>query len=166
MCTLWRPPRWPRGSHHFVDGSEVMTELAARGIEYDSNVCLYLQPDLVPLHHWTGIVRFPVFWEDDIHWVRDGDWDFGRYEALFFTPGLKVINVHPFMFALNIPDAAFYQRVKPHIPTLDAEQAAGLAHPGRGARTFVCDMIERVLERGLRFHTLSEVYAASAAGGP
>ena len=151
-------------SHHFVDGTGVMRELAARGVKYDSNVCLYLQTDLVPLHHWTGIVRYPVFWEDDIHWMGGGgEWDFARYEEAFFSPGLKVINLHPFMFALNIPDAEFYQRVKPHIPSLDAEQAAELAHPGRGTRTFVCDMIEGVLARGLRFRALSEVHGACAS---
>ncbi len=153
-------------SHHFVDGTGVMRELAARGVKYDSNVCLYLQPGLVPLHHWTGVVRFPVFWEDDIHWLRGGEWDFGRYEEVFFTPGLKVINVHPFMFALNIPDAEFYERVKPHIPALDAAREEELAYPGRGTRTFVCDMIERVRARGFRFQTLSGVYAECSAGGP
>ena len=92
--------------------------------------------------------------------------DFARYEELFFTPGLKVVNVHPFMFALNIPDAEFYERAKPLIPTLNVRQAAEFAHTGPGARDFVCDMIERVLARGSRFQTLSEVYAAGAAGAP
>ena len=69
------------------------------------------------------------------------------------------------MFALNIPDAELYRRVKPHIRTLDTEQAAELGHSGRGARSFVCDIIQRVLARGLRYHMLSEVYAECAADG-
>ena len=64
-----------------------MRGLAARGVKYDSNVCLYLQPDLAPLHHWTGIVRFPVFWEDDIHWLRGGAWTSPAMRSCFSRRG-------------------------------------------------------------------------------
>ena len=62
---LWR-------SHAFVDGTHVALKLHQAGIRIDSNVCLYMQPSLVPLEHWVGIRRFPVFWEDDVHWHRGG----------------------------------------------------------------------------------------------
>jgi hypothetical protein len=145
-------------SHSFVDGSQITDRMAARGVAYDSNLCLYLQPDLKPLFHWSGIWRFPVFWEDDVHWRRGGDWSFARYEDLFFTPGLKIINVHPFNFALNAASDGFYQAHKGHCTSLTDSRARQLRWLGAGTRTFVLSLIDAVLSQGHRFYTLGELY--------
>ena len=150
---LWR-------SHAFVDGTHVALKLHAAGIRIDSNLCLYMQQDLVPLEHWVGIRRFPVFWEDDVHWHRGGSWDFARYRDDFFAPGLKVVNVHPFIFALNIPDNDFYQSVKSSIPTLAAGQAAALRWQGDGPVAFLTALTEAVQAAGRRWYTLAELAAA------
>jgi len=42
-------------------------KMADRGFRYDSNLCAFLQTGLVPLRTATRIIRFPVFWEDDVH---------------------------------------------------------------------------------------------------
>jgi hypothetical protein len=151
---LWR-------SHAFVDGTHVALKLHAAGIRTDSNVCLYLQRGLMPLDHWVGIRRFPVFWEDDVHWHRGGSWDFTRYQDDFFSPGLKVVNLHPFIFALNIPDDATYQSVKRHIPSLDTDSASALRAPGPGPADFAAAMAEAVAARGLRWYSLTELADAS-----
>jgi hypothetical protein len=147
---LWR-------SHAFMDGTHIALKLHASGIRIDSNLCLYLQRGLVPLEHWVGIRRFPVFWEDDVHWHRGGFWDFARYRSAFFTPGLKVVNVHPFIFALNISDDEMYRSVKAHIPTLNPKSAAGLRWGGPGPADFLADLADSVRAQGLRWHTLSEL---------
>jgi hypothetical protein len=142
-------------SHTFVDGTQVALNLHAAGIRFDSNLCLYLQHGLGPLEHWVGIRRFPVFWEDDVHWHRGGAWDFARYSDHFFSPGLKIVNAHPFIFALNIGDAAMYQSVKGHIPKLDAKSAAGLRSAEPGPADFLAQLADAVAARGLQWHTLS-----------
>ena len=144
---LWR-------SHAFVDGTHVALKLHQAGIRIDSNLCLYMQQDLVPLEHWVGIRRFPVFWEDDVHWHRGGSWDFARYRDAFFAPGLKVVNVHPFIFALNIPGEATYTAVKGNIPKLDAESAERLRFAGPGPADFLAALADSVRAQGLRWHTL------------
>jgi hypothetical protein len=145
--------------HHYAENSEIATMLAASGVRVDSNVCLFLQQALKPLYHWSGLMRLPCFWEDDTHWDRGFAWDFARLHKAFFTPGLKLLNVHPFIFALNIPDAAFYASHKHHIPTLDAPSAVKLRFPGRGPVTFLAEMIDAVNGEGLRFTTMSELVA-------
>jgi hypothetical protein len=149
---LWR-------SHAFVDGTHVALKLHQAGIRIDSNVCLYMQQNLVPLEHWVGIRRFPVFWEDDVHWHRGGRWDFAGYRDAFFTPGLKVVNVHPFIYALNIPSEAIYQSVKSNITKLDAESAGRLRWAGPGPADFLAALAAAVRAQGLRWHTLSELAA-------
>ena len=150
---LWR-------SHAFVDGTHVALKLHQAGIRIDSNLCLYMQQDLVPLEHWVGIRRFPVFWEDDVHWHRGGAWSFAPYREAFFSPGLKVVNVHPFIFTLNIPDDRFYQSVKSNIPTLDAESAAALRWTGPGPADFLAELSAAVEAGGRRWFTLAELAEA------
>ena len=143
--------------HHYVENSEIAHMLAVTGLRVDSNVCLFLQPSLKPLSHWSGLIRLPCFWEDDVHWERGFAWDFARLRKAFFAPGLKLLNVHPFMFALNIPDAAFYARHKRHIQTLDPVSAHQMRFPGLGPATFIAEMFDAVREEGLHFTSLGEL---------
>ena len=145
-------------SHAMVDDSHISMAMKTRNILYDSNLCLYMQKKLVPLHHWTGIPRFPMFWADDIHWRRDGDFRLEPYEDLFFSPGLKIIGVHPFMFTLNLSDHETYTRLKPKISTLANEEIDELFSHGPGAQTFLMELIDAVHKKGFKFHTLDDIY--------
>jgi hypothetical protein len=149
---LWR-------SHAFLDGTHIALKLFKAGIRIDSNLCLYMQRGLQPLEHWVGIRRFPVFWEDDVHWHRGGRWDFAGYRDAFFTPGLKVVNVHPFMYALNIPSETTYQSLKSNITRLDAESAGRLRWAGPGPADFLAALADAVRAQGLRWYTLTELAA-------
>ena len=143
-------------SHSFFDNTHVSLLMRERGFTYDSNLCLHLQPNLVPLQHASGITRFPVFWEDDIHWLNtNGDWDLEKYMPSFLSPGLKILNIHPFFFTLNIPDQRYYQDVKPEIRSLNDDN---LRFAGPGVQTFVMQLIEALTQQGHRFHTLSELH--------
>lgn len=145
-------------SHCFVDSTPIVRAMRDRGIRYDSNLCLFLQPDLVPLHHGAGTLRLPVFWEDDCHWDLTGaDWDLEHHIDAFFTPGLKILNVHPFTFATNVPDGVFYSRVKQHATTLTPEECIELRYQGAGTRTFVTALLRAAVARGTRFNTLQEI---------
>lgn len=141
--------------HHYLDSSAIAHSLVANGQCVDSNICLLLQPALKPLLHCSGLMRLPCFWEDDAHWERGFAWDFDRLRPAFFTPGLKLLNIHPFMFTLNIPDAAFYTRHKQYITSLDAGYASELRFHGPGPATFLAEMIDAVHKEGLGFTTLS-----------
>jgi hypothetical protein len=143
--------------HSFCESSPVLNELLGRGLRVDSNLCLFMQAGIRPLQRGSGLLCLPVFWEDDVHWDRGFGWDFEHYRALFFTPGLKIINVHPFNFALNISDAAFYKQHKPHITTLDAETAVQLRHKGPGAATFLADLIAAIRAEGYPIMTFSDI---------
>lgn len=101
-----------------------------------------------------------MFWADDIHWRRGGSWNFSDYEDMFFTPGLKIVSTHPFMFALNLADHQTYTKLKPLIPTLTAKQAAQHRQSGPGTATFMLELFEAVAKRGYTFTTLDALYDA------
>jgi hypothetical protein len=119
-------------SHHFVDSSDISFEMFQRGLVYDSNLCLHLQDGLVPLQMGSGPIRFPVFWEDDVHWsTNPSDWRVEHYLERFTTAGLKIINIHPFFFAANIPNQEYYDKVKQHIKRSPQKQLVKFATMAR-----------------------------------
>jgi SAM-dependent methyltransferase len=145
-------------SHSFVDSSHIAARMVERGLRYDSNLCLYMQENLFPLRHQSGLLRFPVFWEDDVHWTHSGSWRVDDVIEHFLQPGLKVLNFHPFAVALNIPDAGFYAANKRYVTSATREDIDRLRHRGAGARTFLIELLTCLQRFGHRFHTLAEIY--------
>lgn len=132
---------WPEAkglrSHGFYDTSQLSLAARADGFAWDSNLCLFLQPGLVPLHHFSGLLRFPVFWEDDVHAYKQLGPDFSELVERFEAPGLKVINVHPAHMALN---------------------TRGVAGGARGVTDFVRELLEHVRQNGHRAVYLHDLY--------
>lgn len=147
-------------SHIFFDSSDILSEMSRRDIKYDSNLCLHLQPNIVPLQmNIPNMTRFPVFWEDDWHWRQTGgDWKLRHYLDAFTSPGLKIINVHPFILSANIPSEDYYLEVKEHTTTVSHEDIDTIRYDGAGGRTFFIDLIEFVRSQNMRFYTLHELY--------
>jgi len=146
-------------SHCYFDNSFVTREMVNRGVKYDSNICLYLQASIVPLWHQSGIIRFPVFWEDASHSDNtNGDWNLHRYLEYFLSPGLKILSFHPFFIAANIPNKRYYVDVKGHISTISADTIDHIRYKGEGVRTFFIELMKILSSRGERFYTLNELY--------
>jgi SAM-dependent methyltransferase len=147
-------------SHSFFDNSHITQAFFERGYRYDSNICLYLEQDIRPLRHSSGLTRFPVFWEDDVHWSwAEGDWEVDHYIDRFMSPGLKIINVHPIHVALNTPNGAFYKSLPAPTTELAASDIGRLRHRGPGTRTFIEELLERLSSQRHRFYVLGELFA-------
>jgi len=160
LCDAFPAARCWR-SHSFVDSTPIVQAMRERGMLYDSNLNLHLQDDIQPLTVSSGAIRFPVFWEDDLHWVRGDSWDADDFLGRFLTAGLKILNVHPASFALNIPNDEYYRKIRADIPRLSADEVKRRCFDGPGTRTFVLGLLDRLLKLGHRFHTLEEVYTMS-----
>ena len=73
-------------SHHFFEHNNIYREMQKIGIKYDSNLNLFFQPNIEPLRHATGIMKLPIFWEDDIHYKEyKGSWNFFEYLDAIIT---------------------------------------------------------------------------------
>lgn len=161
LLSLWPEAKAYR-SHSFVDSTPIANLFAKRGLLFDSNLCLFLQPRCEPLKHNSGLMRFPVFWEDDVHYKRGLPCELSSIREHFDSPGLKVINLHPFLFAMNVPDAKYYQEVKHHIRETDAQVARADAFEGKGTRSIVTEILDYVLNRGYRIMSLPALYHSAA----
>jgi hypothetical protein len=147
--------------HRHVAGPEIESALITHGLRIDSNTCRHLEHRLGPLDLGAGLLRLPVFFEDDFHWIQNRTWRFADHKIDFFSTGLKVLNFHPFFVALNVPDATFYQRHKSLIPTLTARDADRVRHEGQGTSTFLIDAINAIHAAGHTFVTLSQMAAVA-----
>ena len=168
LCGLFPQAKAFR-SHHFFHSSGVEQEMVKRQILLDSNLSLYFQPGIVPLRRGSGLTCLPVFWEDDTHWSNGGTWEADKYIRRFLTPGLKILNVHPFFIAANIPDQNYYEEIRAHIPTLSARSVKKIRYPGAGARTFFIALLAELSRRSQPFYSLAELsrlFARSELRGP
>ena len=143
--------------HRHFTGPEIEAALVRRGYRLDSTTYRHLAPDIIAETLPCGLTRLPVFFEDDCHWQAGLTWRFADHAAAFFTPGLKVLNFHPFFVMLNIPHADFYARFKHRITSLTADEAARLRHEGAGAGTFLIEALTMIQAQGHRFVTLGEL---------
>jgi hypothetical protein len=132
---------------------------ASRGFLFDSNLCLFLQPHCVPLFHASGMLRFPVYWEDDIHYQKKLSFSLEELKSHLDIPGLKVINIHPLNFALNIADIDYYNS---HKYLYDCREVSfawkQFVCKARGTRSLVQDLIDYCRKKGHIFMYMSDIY--------
>jgi hypothetical protein len=150
-------------SHHFFDTTAITHALAARGFEYDSNLCTVLQERIVPIRHESGLIRFPCFYEDGtLSWQREG-WQFDDFAHLFRTPGLKIINIHPMTTALNAPNPEFWGAMKKKFAPaqwlqLTAAELSANRWLGSGPIAFLRDALTFIRANRYPLMTMEELY--------
>jgi hypothetical protein len=147
-------------SHSFADSSPVSLAAVNAGMQYDSNTCAFLSERIVPIWHWLGFWRFPVFWEDDIHWTAIANWELPAVRAAVIAPGLKIVNLHPFNQALNIPTGEFYAAHKALAKTIDTATIGERRHPGAGCRTFAEALLDEAQSARLEFMTMNQLVSS------
>lgn len=150
-------------SHAYCDSTYILLELRKRGIQYDSNLLLYLQPNIRPLYlKLVDIVRFPVFWEDSAHrYIPKFGWKFSNVRKFFMVPGLKIVGIHPFLIAANVASEEYYQQVKNLTPIFSNEDDVW---KGEGPKSFLLEFVDFVKSQGLRFYSFYELYRAYQRG--
>lgn len=104
------------------------------------------------------LARFPVFWEDDVHFEKRLPFEFGLLRQYFDEPGLKVINLHPLLFALNVPTPEFYAASKHLNGNPDANAGRKARFTGAGTRTFIEELAEHVQKRKVILVYLDDLY--------
>lgn len=105
---------------------------------YLSNDLLFGESNLRPYYDWAGILRLPIYFEDDVYCLVSS----GGFEPSEFHwdyNGLKVFNFHPVHVYLNTHDFDDYLGMKEHIRV--REQVRAARWEGRGCRTFLLELL-------------------------
>ena len=144
-------------SHSYFDNWIINQKLLEKGIKYDSNLSVHLQPGLFPLQNSAGLLRFPTFLEDYIYSYREKGWEVADVQNLLKTPGLKIFNFHPVHVCLNTPSLDHYARIKKDIGENNWKD---LVYKGKGAQTFLLDLFKFIRQNsGLGIFYLDDLYS-------
>lgn len=109
----WVPEATGVRAHSLIRGTPYLLEYGTRGLSYDTSDLLFLMPGIRPGWCWNGVVKLPIYWEDDVH-LRHG-LPIGLDTVPLGQPGLKVFNLHPVLLSLNSSDFEGYEALKRHL---------------------------------------------------
>jgi hypothetical protein len=150
-------------SHCFSEDTFSWTALRSAGIVADSQLGTLFQGYLLPVVHWTRIIRLPVYFEDDTFFdIQESGLDLETIMPTLFTPGLKILNFHPTFVACNTPSRSYHEQLKPGIFGPNST-GAELRFDGRGTLVVFRELMERILSRGHRFHRFQAVVELAQA---
>ncbi|EOC99968.1 hypothetical protein [Caldisalinibacter kiritimatiensis] len=149
--------------HRYYDVNDITDKFFKLGFKYDSNLCTLLE-NVPPFVHRSGLIRFPVFFEDGAYLYHNMNLNFKEVkEKHFAQPGIKVINLHPMHIALNTPDFSYMRSIKDNLTrsewnNLTEKQLEELSYNGCGIRTFVLELFEFIKKNNIETYTLKEIY--------
>jgi hypothetical protein len=144
-------------THCLCEDNFLLRKLASRGFVADSNVVTLCQPDLVPVLHGAGLLRIPIFMEDAwfLEWARP-ELDLAAAKRELLAPGIKVLNFHPALIAINAPSMDYYNARRPGLYGDTADEPLE-PHPGRGVATLFGELVSFVQDSGVRVATFPEL---------
>ena len=144
-------------AHCFAEDTFRMLALARAGIIADSQNGTPCQGYLLPLIHFSGILRVPVYIEDDVAvGAVDPTLKVATFRQTLFTPGLKILNFHPTFVGCNTPSQEHYNSVRARVFGT-SEPAEGVQWEGRGTAHLFDELLGEILSAGhsfISFHAL------------
>jgi hypothetical protein len=132
--------------------------LTRHGLEYDSSLLMPLLPGLRP-YRFKGLVRFPIWWSEGVHFDRGLPLDGFTVPGLD-EDGLKVLLFHPINVYLNAREAGYAARVVVEIGGMDAvapETLAPYRLAGPGMETVFTAALDRLAATGAGVRPLKEL---------
>lgn len=131
-------------NHDLFYSSSLLKIFYEKNIAYFSNDLMFLHEDLRPCYDWSGLVRLPYYWEDDVHSVYfSGEFKPAALANTAHEQGMRIFNFHPIHLYLNTRDFSDYLRVKEAVK--DPSKAKSFQRAGVGTRTFFEALVSRAL---------------------
>ena len=95
-------------SHSMSQNFRLLDLFSDRGLTHDSNDFIPEQSgmELLPYPHWTGLLRVPFFWEDNVQCMYRHN---TPIRDLVCRKGLKIFNFHPIHVFLNTEKLSRYE---------------------------------------------------------
>lgn len=163
-CIRFAPESFGFRSHRAYDVTDITHLLREHyGYKYVSNQITVLQQFVRPILHESGLVNFPVFFEDGTHLYNGLNLNFEKYLYLFESPGLKVISFHPMNFVFNSPTMKFMRTIKDSLSreeynNISKETIDKLKNREDGIGKTVIGIIDYVLRKDFKVMSMNEMY--------
>ncbi len=163
-CVKFAPEAYGFRSHRAFDVTDVTHLLKNEyGFKYVSHQITILQPYIRPILHESGLINYPVFFEDGTHLYNKLDINFKRYLDMFEKPGIKVISFHPMNFVFNSSSISFMRNIKDTLTreeynNISATTISKLKNKNTGIKDTVIDIIEFVKKKNYRILSMNELF--------
>ncbi len=141
-------------SSHAMMSSTPLLELFRRcGLRYDRNLLFYKQAQARAFYHYNGLLRLPIFWEDDIWFSVEANTPFTP-EPFAEENFQYVFNFHPIHLYLNTASTEHYAAFKPHYHEPRALRAH--RYEGYGVLSYFMDLLAYLRENRIATGLLKE----------
>ncbi len=163
-CVKYAPESYGFRSHRAFDVTDITHMLYNDyGYRYVSNQITILQPMIRPILHESGLVNYPVFFEDGTHLYNQLDLSIEPYKRLFVSPGLKILSFHPMNYVFNSPSYHYMRSIKDSLTreqfnNIDKQTISRLQNRNRGIRDFIDDLVEFITIKGFTWLSMNEMY--------
>jgi len=163
-CIKFAPEAYGFRCHRAFEVTDVTHLLKNEyGYKYVSHQITILQPYIRPILHESGLINFPVFFEDGTHLYNQLDFNFRNYIDLFTLPGIKIISFHPMNFVFNSPSLSFMRSIKDSLTreeyqNISAETIAKHKHNEIGIRNTMLEMVNYIMQKNYRIMSMNELY--------
>lgn len=141
-------------SHSMMQSTNLLSKFATKNLIYDSNHFLPYCTGLKPFKLWTGMVRIPFNWEDDVHWAYG--YTFNDCHINLEQEGLNVFNFHPIHIYLNTENKYRYTEAskyyKEHVKLLQYRNIEI-----KGTRDLLISLLEFVKQNKIETKTQIEI---------
>jgi len=163
-CIKFAPEAYGFRSHRAFDLTDITHLMHNKyGFKHVSHQITIFQPYVRPIVHESGLVNFPVFFEDGTHLYNQLNLNFGTYKDLFTIPGIKVISFHPMNFVFNSPELSFMRAIKDSVSRdeynrITSETIKKLRNEKIGIRDTVLEIVEFVKTHNYSILSMNDLY--------
>lgn len=158
VMQAWFPHACGIRTHRLYWHSGLIHKLQRRGFLYDSSILLPFHPHIQPVKT-EMIVRFPIWWTDNLHLTSGLILDKIDLPGLQ-SPGMKIFNFHPIHIYLNTNHLAIYKKNKKLIHPLETQTATTLLkyrQDGIGLNTFFDSILKHLCENRCQTYCLRDL---------
>ena len=105
-------------SHSMTQSSQIIDNFFKRGLKFDCNHFIphHSQNSIFPWKHWSGIVKVPYLWEDDIAILEKEHF---KVSKIVKKDSINVFDFHPIHIYLNSSDLNAYNDSKKFMDNFD-----------------------------------------------
>lgn len=148
--------------HRWYADNDIYNLLYSKGFRYESNLCTRFEI-VKPFIHRSGMISFPVFFEDGGFIQFGHDLDFCNTLCLYKQKGIKTVNFHPMHFMLNTPYFQYTRKIKDSVSreswnSMDGETIEKIKYQGNGITDYMKNMVEFAQKEKLKNFTLKQLY--------
>jgi hypothetical protein len=139
-------------SHSLTYSSGLLDLYKSFGFKYESNCLLPFNFNVHPWKCYSGLIRIPINWEDDVSW----HFGLNKFDTSMFKNGnFYSFNFHPVHVYLNTPSHDYYQKYKKYYHS--HEELLKNRYKGYGTRSYLIDLLTHIKSNKLDTFNLNEL---------